>query len=1108
MDLSSLAVGVWAGGLAVYLLLRAQAERKASSPTPPSAEPSGAEPASDPPAGARPGDAAPAAAAGARTRAYALAKDLDEAYQQADRGSDLELEPRFQELVDLLASEAFDTAQRLAWITSQTMPLSCAALAAMARAGDERRLDVARLMGRLGYHPVYFALAYLRGGSDPHACGLTLLRASYWWPDYPATRESLANYLDDQASRAVVPVVPAEVLDSDWSLDERRDLLKQMPHPLVDAFLEQLEQLDRLRRGQREIARVGRLLAQAAPDEAAVAIIAPVREAVDALLEALRRPTRPSFVLTGPAGAGKTTIAHVALRELVAEGWRVLEASPSQVLAGQSYIGEVEQRIENLVAGIGGEKAIWFVPECHQLLEQGMSSGNRTGLLDRLIPYLERGQLQLLGESSLEAWSRVVAARPRVESLATALKVQALADMEGIELARAWARAEAGRRGEPVIGDAAIAEAAELARQQYPQRAEPGRTMDLLRDALAAASTRVPAELPIGRAQLLEALARRSGLPLEILDTGTALDVDAVRDYFNRRVIGQDEAVDTLVDRISMLKAGLTDPTRPIGVFLFAGPTGTGKTEIAKTLADYLFGSPDRMLRVDMSEYQAEDSQWRLLGDSQEAGASLTARVRQQPFSVVLLDEFEKAHPRIWDLFLQVFDDGRMTDRGGNTADFRHCIIILTSNLGATIERAGGLGFVGSRGGFSRELVERAITQTFRREFVNRLDRTVIFRPLTRALMRDILEKELRAVLSRRGFRSRDWAVEWEPSAVEFLLERGFTPDMGARPLRRAIDQYLLAPLSRTIVEHRVPSGEQFLFVHSDSQGLQVRFVDPDAGPTTPAAATGTAADLRSLALDPRAGSETLAMLEREIEARSQALDGPDWHALKSRLAAEMQDAGFWQRADRHAVLDRIERIDRIEAGLRSASTLRARLARSNGRGASDLVRRLALLVGSLDRATSSLLHDEPEDALVELRPTDARASQALAWRDRLSEMYARWAEARGVRVQRRGAESGSGLLTMEFSGFGAWRGLRDESGLHVLEQRMGDSDFRQSVRVLVRPVGGDAQPAPGFADSGVRRRYDDGPAPLVRDSAQGWRSGRLDRVLAGDFDLIADRED
>ena len=207
----------------------------------------------------------------------------------------------------------------------------------------------------------------------------------------------------------------------------------------------------------------------------------------------------------------------------------------------------------------------------------------------------------------------------------------------------------------------------------------------------------------------------------------------------------------------------------------------------------------------------------------------LIGRVRKQPFSVVLLDEFEKAHANVWDLFLQVFDDARLTDAGGQEADFRHCIVILTTNLGATAHRSADLGFLPSAAGFTSEQVMRAVGQTFRPEFQNRLDKVIVFQPLTRELMRSILKKELSRVLDRRGFKDREWAVEWEASALEFLLEKGFSPDMGALLLKRAIDQYLIAPLAATIVERRFPEGDQFLFIRSDGKAIQAEFVDPDS---------------------------------------------------------------------------------------------------------------------------------------------------------------------------------------------------------------------------------------------------------------------------------------
>jgi ATP-dependent Clp protease ATP-binding subunit ClpC len=600
-----------------------------------------------------------------------------------------------------------------------------------------------------------------------------------------------------------------------------------------------------------------------------------------------------------------------------------------------------------------------------------------------------------------------------------------------------------------------------------------------------------------------------------------------VKQFFTERVIGQGEAVDAIVDRIAMLKAGLVDPRRPVGVFLFAGPTGTGKTELAKTLAEFLFGSPDRMARLDMSEFQTAEATAKILGERGDAPLAdpLIERIRKQPFSVILLDEFEKAHANTWDLFLQIFDDGRLTDANGRVADFRHTLIILTSNLGATAHRGGGLGFVPDASGYSEDQVMRAVGQTFRPEFINRIDKIIVFRPLSRDLMRTILRKELNALLERRGLRRRDWAVEWEASAIEFLLDRGFSPEMGARPLKRAIDQHVLAPLAATLVEHRFPEGDQFLFVRSNGKSIEVEFVDPDAETSAPdplpEAEPGESASLAAMILRPGGTAKERAALAQcwaEIETQ---LGSEAWINLGTQLSAETADADFWSRPDRRAVLARRALMDRVAEAARTAAHLKLRLDRSGSpavQASRELVARLALQLHLVQQGLTDTLMGSPIDVLVLAEPAldgtaDVKAN--VDWCARITRMFRQWASRRHMQLNDYPPPKGVGPTVLQVSGFGAFRTLEGEAGLHVLEETDLEGGRRTVARV--RAVAGpleEPRPADAYREftrllsaaadsSAVVRRYRDGPAPLVRDVKGGWRSGRLEAVLKGDFDLM-----
>ncbi|MGN6152612.1 MAG: AAA family ATPase [Lysobacteraceae bacterium] len=1050
-------------------------------------------------------------------RLHRLRREIEAEDERIQRPEDIAGFAQFREGVALLSSPVLSPREVLELLEGDGYVLASMVYAALPARPDIAAADAFAASAGVGRYPAWYMLDYLRSRDDAAALPAFLRHVRKWWWDAPPLRKRMRETLEWAGTHA--PGTAAMAVDTldDHELQQLAEGLKVLQAPVLAPYLAQVEAEAARRNERRTLGGIGRIWTPAPADDGFGIVDHPVLERqLDRLHDLLLATPPVSVLVAGESGSGKTVLVDRLFARLRDDGWLLFEASAAEVLAGQKYIGELEERMRDLLVALDRPKALWRVQDFHDLLHKGAHSQDPRGLLDLLLPALERGRLRMIGELSPAQLAQLLLVRPALRHLAKTVTLAAPSNDEMRDLLARWRTARETALGATVADARTLDEAQRMAAQFFPDQHEPGRSLRLLEDGLRTAVGTEPRALPLTPDALLQGIARRSGLPLEVIDDRQSLDLDTLRAFFRRRVLGQDEAVDCLVDRIAMLKAGLVDPGRPIGVFLFAGPTGTGKTELAKALGELLFGSAERLLRLDMSEYQSEDSAWRLTEVSRDGSTrSLVERIREQPFSVVLLDEFEKAHPKVWDLFLQVFDDGRLGDRSGNVADFRHSIVILTSNVGSTLSRGAGPGFTAVAGGWSRGVVEKALFETFRREFLNRLDRIVLFQPLDRTLMREILHKELQRAMTRRGLRNRDWAVEWEPSAIEFLLDRGFTPDLGARPLRRAIEQHLLAPLARSIVEHRTPKGDQFLFVRSAGDRLEVEFVDPNAAippSSAPAAAITTEAggDPRALVYAPEASPAAIATLHAAFARIDAALADEAWATARDDDYATMQAPDFWSVPQRFVVLDRIERRHRIEDAFDTAQRLDARLARDGADA--GFIGHHAQLLWLMQLAVDAMAAQRPQDALLWLAAGEADLkrdpARARRWWQQLFGMYMAWGERRNMRVDVLAQDTQRGRVQLAVSGFGALALLEAEHGLHVVEEDGDDGVQRVVCAVRVAAdLPGRTRPAQPPADEELRicRRYRAAPSPLVRDAVRGWRTGRIDRVLAGDFDTITD---
>jgi ATP-dependent Clp protease ATP-binding subunit ClpC len=634
---------------------------------------------------------------------------------------------------------------------------------------------------------------------------------------------------------------------------------------------------------------------------------------IERVIQILSRRTKNNPALIGEPGVGKTAIVEGLAQRIVDGeipetllDKRVIMLDVGSLVAGTMYRGQFEERLKRVIDEIKNSNAILFIDELHMLVGAG-SAGSSVDAANILKPALSRGELQCIGATTLDEYRKNIEGDAALERRFQPVVVEEPTIDETLEILKGIrSRYEAHHNLE--ISDEALMAATLLAVRYVPDRHLPDKAIDLIDEAAArvrlyklpqissdltekfaeiremrrqkeeaisaqrfedAADLRdreralnehlsrlrrgwrelSPDAPKVTEEDIAEVLSMWTGVPVQQLATEEKERLLKMEEALHRRIVGQDEPIEAISKAVRRARAGLKDPRRPIGTFIFLGPTGVGKTELAKALAEFMFGSDDALIKIDMSEFMERHSVARLVGSppgyvGYEEGGQLTEAVRRRPYSVILFDEIEKAHPEAFNMLLQIMEDGRLSDAKGKVVDFRNTILILTSNVGADlINRETSIGFNVPRDEAKteedryqkmRDKVMAELKRTFRPEFLNRLDGTMVFHSLTRREIRQIVDLELQKVCDR--LEEKRVKLEVSDEAKDHLVTEGYDPVYGARPLRRVVQNQVEDALSEGILGGRFVAGDTVTVDFEDKEiVLEVTdHVDLEDMPTEP----------------------------------------------------------------------------------------------------------------------------------------------------------------------------------------------------------------------------------------------------------------------------------
>jgi ATP-dependent Clp protease ATP-binding subunit ClpC len=532
-----------------------------------------------------------------------------------------------------------------------------------------------------------------------------------------------------------------------------------------------------------------------------------------------------NIILLGESGTGKTTVLAAAVRKLqddLASGKTVFgeetdddnaettsrhrfwQTNGSRLIAGMKYLGQWQERCEAVIAELSEIKGVLCAENLLDLISVGGSDPSES-LAAFLMPFLERGELRMVIEAAppeLDACRRLL---PGFIDSFEIVRLPEFTQEKALSLLEKLAAVQS-HNSSIIYSQKIIDLIYRLFSRFLPYETFPGKTPIFLNELFEKQKTKNKKQIVAVKNQaaltiddVIENFVKLTGLPELFLRDEIPLEISEIINTLASQVIGQPAACRQVANLVTTFKAGLNDPNRPLGVLLFAGQTGVGKTELAKALSRFFFGASEkqnenRLIRLDMSEYSLPGAASRLLINANGSPSELIQKVRQQPFCVVLFDEIEKAEPGVFDILLNLFDEGRLTDRFGRVANFRSAVVILTSNLGA--EKLGSIGF-GENNSLSFERDARAF---FRPEFFNRLDSIVEFSALSHNSINQIAEKELLAIAEREGLQTANIKLIWSPATIDLLVARGFDLRYGARPLQRTIENLVTTPLAKFLL--------------------------------------------------------------------------------------------------------------------------------------------------------------------------------------------------------------------------------------------------------------------------------------------------------------------